>query len=224
MLVFAFCFASTALAGVENPNAFIEQHCADCHDATDKKGGLDLTALKADFTNAENFVRWVKVHDAIAGGGMPPKKKARPPAGDAAVVTKWLRDSLVAAEQARMQDGRTRIRSLTRGGYENTMRDLLDMPGLALAGDLPPDGSAHGFDNNSDALHISHVNLAKYVEAAGHTLHLAIATQPQAPVLRKTRLSLSQHGSSVPHVLLHGDGVLLRDKKPDPEFPPAGAQ
>ena len=47
------CFAA-------NPaGSFIEQHCADCHDAVEKKGGLDLTALKPDFADAENFARWV---------------------------------------------------------------------------------------------------------------------------------------------------------------------
>ncbi len=52
------------------------------------------------------------------------------------------------------------------------------MPGIALQGMLPADGSAHGFDKNSEALDISHVNLAKYVEAADHALNLAIATRP----------------------------------------------
>ena len=77
------------------------------------------------------------------------------------------------------------------------MRDLFDMPGLAVAGELPPDGSAHGFDNNGDALDISHVNLAKYLETADHTLNLATATQPQAPAVRKQRLSLAQPGGFV---------------------------
>ena len=201
---------------------FFEKHCYDCHDATDKKGNLDLTALKPTFSDAESFAMWVKVHDRIESGEMPPKKKARPPTKDAAVMTKWLRDSLVVAERARTQDGRTRIRRLTRGEYENTMRDLFDLPGLAVAGELPPDGSAHGFDNNSDALDVSHVNVAKYVEAADKVLDLAIATQPKAPEVRKARLSLAQPGGFVAHVLLNGDGVLLRDMKPDPEFPPAG--
>ena len=38
----------------------------------------------------------------------------------------------------------------------------------------------------------------------------------------KERLSLVQPGGFVAHVVMNGDGVLLRDKKPDPEFPPAG--
>ena len=199
---------------------FIEQHCAECHDSTEKKGGLDFAALPSDFANAENFARWVKVHDRIESGEMPPKKKPRPPEAERAAMVKALYDSLVAAERPRLGETRTGIRRLTRTEYENTVRDLFDMPGIALAGELPPDGSAHGFDKNSDALDISHVNLAKYVEAADHTLDLAIATQPQAPTVRKERLSLAQPGGFVAHVIMNGDGVLLRDMKPDPEFPP----
>jgi mono/diheme cytochrome c family protein len=207
------------------PRKFFEDHCYECHDADTRKGNLNLSSLKTDFANPDDFVRWVKVHDRVDAGEMPPKKKPRPPAEETKAVTKWLRESLVAAERKKLDgEGRTGIRRLTRAEYENTLRDLFDMPGLALAGDLPADGSAHGFDNNSDALDISHVNLAKYIEAADKTLDLAIATRPRAPVSRTQRVWLTQSGGFVAHVLLHGDGVLLRDKKPDPEFPPAGAQ
>ena len=48
--------------------------------------------------------------------------------------------------------------------HHQIQQDLLDLPGIPLEGELPADGSAHGFDNNSDALDISHVNMAKYIE------------------------------------------------------------
>ncbi|MEI8154228.1 MAG: DUF1587 domain-containing protein, partial [Hyphomicrobiales bacterium] len=134
-----------------------------------------------------------------------------------------LRASLRAAEQVKLAGtGRTGLRRLTRAEYENTLRDLFDMPGLALQGNLPADGSAHGFDKNSDALDISHVNLAKYVEAAEHALELATATRPDAPTVQKRRISLMNAGGFVTHVVMNGDGVLLKNKQPDPGFPPAG--
>ena len=68
---------------------------------TSKKGGLDLTALKVEPANPDNFARWVKVHDRIDSGEMPPKKKARPGAGETAAARKWLHDMLVKAEQAK---------------------------------------------------------------------------------------------------------------------------
>ena len=207
------------------PVKFFEAHCYDCHDSTEQKGDLDLTTLKPDFGNAETFARWVKVFDRIESGEMPPKKKARPPKDETEAVKKELRDSLVAAEQARLNGGtRTGVRRMTRAEYENTVRDLFAMPGIALQGELPPDGSAHGFDKNSDALDISHVNLAKYIEAAERTLDMAIATRPEAPVVQKRRISLANPAGFVAHVIMNGDGVLLKDKNPDPDFPPAGEQ
>ncbi len=48
-------FANAALSADNKTIAFIEQHRTDCHDATDTKGGLDLTALNKECTNAETF-------------------------------------------------------------------------------------------------------------------------------------------------------------------------
>jgi hypothetical protein len=140
-------------------------------------------------------------------------------------VTKWLKESLVQAEQTKLAgEPRTELRRLTKAEYENTIRDLFDLPGIALQGELPADGSAHGFDKNSDALDISHVNLSKYIEAADHVLDVAIAIQPQAPAVKTQRISLANPPGFVAHVLMNGDGVLLKNKQPDPDFPPAGEQ
>ncbi len=217
--------AASARADEAAMGGFFQKHCIECHDAEMKKGDLDLTALPVNFGDAEGFARWVKVHDRIESGEMPPKKKARPAAGDVAAVTKWLADSLTAAEKARRaEEGRTAVRRLTRAEYENTLRDLFDMPGIALQGELPADGSAHGFDNNSDALDISHVNLAKYFESADKVLDIAIAKQPMPPAVKTMRISLANPQGFVAHVLMNGDGVLLKNKQPDPDFPPAGEQ
>jgi len=203
-------------------HTMFENRCLDCHDSDSKKGNLDLTTLKPDFGDAETFARWLKVHDRIASGEMPPKKKARPEVGEVKAVTGWLAESLIAAERTRLDaESRTGVRRLTRAEYENTVRDLFDLPGLALLNDLPADGTAHGFDKNSDALDISHVNLAKYLEAADKTLDLAIATRPAAPASAVIRLSLANNYE--PDIMLmNGDAMLLRDGKVDPVFPPAG--
>ena len=212
-------------AAVADPAPFIAAHCAECHDAETKSGGLDLTSLARQLEQPENFARWVKVYDRLEAGEMPPKDQPRPPADELKAFVAELRQSLIAADGSRLAaTGKTGLRRLTRTEYENTIRDLFDMPGIALAGELPADGSAHGFDKNCDALDISHVNVAKYLEAADRTLDYAIATQPTPPTVQKRRISLCNQGGFVAHVVLNGDGVLLVDKKVDPEFPPAGEQ
>jgi hypothetical protein len=204
-----------------SPTAFLETYCFDCHDAEKQKGGLDLTALKPEFATPENFARWVKVYDRIETGEMPPKKKERPPAAETRALMTWLHGALVEAERPRLEAGaRTALRRLTRAEYENTIRDLFDLPGIPLQNGLPEDGMVHGFDKNSDALDLSHVNLAKYAEAAEQVLDLAIARSPEPPPVTKIHLLLARH---VATSLASGGAVLLRDGKIDPDFPPAGA-
>ena len=221
LLPLALLFALTARADIP---AFLEQHCVKCHDADTQKGNLDLAALKPDYANPESFARWVKVHDRIASGEMPPKKEKRPEATAATAVTAGLTKALIEAERVRLKEkGSTGMRRMTRGEYENTVRDLFGMPGLALQTLLPADGTAHGFDKNSDALEVSHVNIAKYVEAADHALDLAIATRPKAPASQKVRLSLLDRGGSASYLSMQGDVIMLRDLKADPFYPPASA-
>lgn len=225
----AFALAATLAAtqplAFAAPAPFFVKHCVECHNDKVQEGGLDLTALPTKLDDAENFTKWVRIHDRIESGEMPPRDEPRPSADEVADVTKGLRASLLKAEQARMDgQGRTGVRRLTRAEYENTIRDLFDMPGIALQGNLPGDGSAHGFDKNADALDISHVNLSKYVEAADLTLDLAIATRPNPPTVQRRRISLANGGGFVAHVITNGDGVLLKNKRIDPEFPPAAEQ
>ena len=228
LLSLCFCACGWILSSpaiASPPTKFFEAHCHHCHDAANKEGGLDLTALKFETADPENLARWVKIHDRIAAGEMPPKKQPRPAAAEMTAATKSLHDDLVQSERTmNAADGRTRLRRLTRVEYENTIRDLFDLPGLPLQIDLPADGSVHGFDKNSDALDLSHVTLAKYLEAADRVLDMAIATRPRAPKPIQQRISLANPHGFVAHVIMNGDGVLLKNKKPDPDFPPAGEQ
>jgi hypothetical protein len=209
--------SSAALAG---PRQFLEQHCFQCHDTDTREGGLDLTGLAFDTASADSFATWVKVHDRIAAGEMPPKEEPRPPEAERTAVTRELAAALVSAERRRLGlEPRTAIRRLTRVEYENTVRDLFGMPGIAVKEFLPPDGSAHGFDKNADALDMSHVNMGASMAAADAVLDVAIAMQPTAPAVQKQRMSLARTAAG--YVSLQGDCVLLKDKRPDPRMPPA---
>jgi hypothetical protein len=205
--------------------AFVAANCLACHDGATQEGGLDLSSFDAsDLGDTLAFARAVKLYDRVASGEMPPADTDQPDDETRTAFVRALSASLLQTERTRREaEGRTVIRRLTRAEYENTIRDLFDLPGAALQNDLPGDGTAHGFDKNDEALDVSHVNLAKYLEAADKVLDLAIATRPQPPIVRKRKISLANKGSGVAHVMLHGDAVMLKNKAPDPDFPPAGA-
>lgn len=222
-LLFAFFGFIVSPVHAENPAAgLIKSHCLDCHTGPSAEAGLDLKAFKFHLVDEGNFDRWVKIYDRIKNREMPPADQPRPDAKELAKVTLSLQKSLIEADTARRQgNGRAVLRRLTRTEYENTIRDLLDLPGIALKDLLPADGEAHGFDKVGEALEISHVQLAKYMEAADQALEYAIATSPEPPeVYREQQYPAAQY--SLKLVVLNGDAVLLKDKKPDAAVPLIG--
>jgi Protein of unknown function (DUF1592)/Protein of unknown function (DUF1588)/Protein of unknown function (DUF1587)/Protein of unknown function (DUF1585)/Protein of unknown function (DUF1595)/Planctomycete cytochrome C len=154
---------------------FLDQHCAECHDAEMKKGGLDLGELSADLSKPDVMRVWVRIHDRVRDGEMPPPKKKQPAAAEKSPFLAALAGDLTKADLA--QKG-TVLRRLNRVEYENTLRDLLGIRS-ELAELLPEDGKAHGFDNVGEALDLSPVHLQRYMDAAARALDDAIRTLPQ---------------------------------------------
>ena len=212
-----------ASAQAQTPVEFLETHCFACHSPALKKGDLDLTAVSLDRLEPASFAVWEKVYDRVRRDEMPPLKQARPEPGERSAVLAEIRGQLMRFEGARFEgEPRTGLRRLTRSEYENTLRDLFEKPGILVKDDLPPDGLAHGFDKSAEALEISHVHLANYLEAADRVLELAIARQPAPPARKVYKVSLANEQSTLGACILEGDGVMLRDQKPDPKYPPAG--
>jgi mono/diheme cytochrome c family protein len=209
--------AMSAAHGADlNPSVrrFLDSHCVDCHNADEKKGGLDLAALAPDFADPVTFGRWVRIHDRVKAGEMPPPEVAAPtnavepqtvvtpdkavPAKPAAATPSGLsekdRDQFIkdlayalnASDTNRQRtEGRVPLRRLNRTEYENTLRDLFSMPGLEVKELLPEDGRAHGFDKAGEALEISPVQLRKYLEAADYVLDEAIAHEDKPMVFKE---------------------------------------
>ncbi|MEW6303889.1 MAG: DUF1592 domain-containing protein [Verrucomicrobiota bacterium] len=156
---------------VPSPQArFLEAHCFECHDAEVKKGNLDLTALKFDLKDPAAFDTWVKVHDRVRDGVMPPAKKPRPDKNDATQFLANLEQPLLEADRADIAArGRVRSRRLTRVEYEHTMHDLLGID-IPLKDLLPEDPASHGFETVADGQQLSHHQLARYLDVADRAL------------------------------------------------------
>ena len=177
--------------------AFVEQHCADCHNADEQKGGLDLTKLPMDLANADNFSRWVKVYDRIESGEMPPPQTAQLSAVERAEILPELGKQLAAAESVVLVagGGRTTVRRMNRVEYEHALRDLLALPLLRVKELLPEDGQQFGFDKVAGALDISHVQMTKYLQTADAALKQAVVKSSR-PETKTWRESAAQQDSS----------------------------
>jgi hypothetical protein len=163
--------------------AFIEKHCAECHDDATKEAGLDLTALRYEPHDKANFETWIKVHDRVKAGEMPPKKKKlRPDPVALDEFVKTLASELTASEKAIVaRDGRAMQRRLNRYEYENALRDLLHVPWVQIRNRLPEDGEAHRYNKSGEALDVSHVQIARYMSVADYTMRQAMSVQLERP-------------------------------------------
>jgi len=185
-LVAAGAWRASALDGDFAP--FLNKYCLECHDSETKKGDVDLSALKLDLGDRQNFARWVLVHDRVLSGEMPPKKKARPEAGKLSGFTASLSSALSAADNARAaSEGRATQRRLNRYEYENALRDLLHAPWLQLRDSLPEDGEASRFNKIGDALDVSHVQMARYLSVADLALRQVATTLSDQPATQTIR-------------------------------------
>jgi mono/diheme cytochrome c family protein len=127
--------------------AFLKKHCLACHDADDPSGNLDLGALPFDAGDRDNFARWVRIHDRVQAGEMPPPEESQPDARSAAAFVEGLSKTLIQSEQATYaRNGRATLRRLNRYEYENAVRDLLNVPWAEIKEKLPDDGEAHRFN------------------------------------------------------------------------------
>lgn len=118
----------------------------------------------------------------------------------------------MAADSARRKDGRATLRRINRTQYENTLRDLLGLPALDVRDLLPEDGRVRGYDKTGPALEFSTVQIAKYLEAAGKALPLAIAPYPERDDARIARL----YGSDESGIM---EDFTIPQEKPQPKQP-----
>jgi hypothetical protein len=184
-----------------NVQTFLETNCFACHNSATKKGNLDLTALKQNFADAATFAVWVKVHDRVNDGEMPPKAAPQPDASARTAFLKSLAAPMIAADAARIRrEGRSVLRRMNRYEYENTLRDLLGAPWLQIKELLPEDGERYRFNKSGEALGVSHVQISRYLAAAEYALREVIARSEKQPEATTKRYYAREQRAFTAHI------------------------
>lgn len=204
---------TSALALEPKVRPLLDAHCIECHGEDVQKGKLRLDGQVSLST-------WVKVHDRIAAGEMPPKKSEQPPPALRDASLQILHDALHAdsLEKQRTQ-GRVLVRRLNSTEYENTVRGLVGTQ-VKLKELLPEENSAGGFDNVSAVLDLSSTHLLLYQEAAEKAVASAIPIHPHLPLKdRRTGRQITKNGNNFKQALtrscmLKGDALVVYSKLP----------
>src|ERR1019366_3731197 len=187
-------------ASLDSHKETFTKFCFTCHNDRLKSGGLSLAAL--DVTRpSDNPEVWEKVIRKLRLGMMPPQGAPRPSPQTYREIVAWLGNSLDAANTAQPWAGRSALHRLNLTEHANAIRDLLalDIDASAL---LPPDDSAFGFDNISEALGRSPSLQEHYVSAAMKIGALAVGDPRMAaggePWRIPSSLSQDQHIEGLP--------------------------
>jgi len=149
------------------PRAVLDRYCLTCHTQSSKEKGLVPIALDTlDMSNITMDAEvWEKVVRKVSAGLMPPPGAPHPEAAASQNFVRWLTTELDRASEKTPNPGRPLIHRLNRTEYANAIRDLLEL-NIDAVELLPPDDSAYGFDNISDALGLSPSLQERYISAA----------------------------------------------------------
>jgi len=224
--LFLFTLASAPALG-QDAAAFrtlvkplIETHCLDCHGPDTQKASLRLDTLGSDLADDAVFAKWMRVHDKVDAGEMPPKEIGPLPKAEKEEFTKRLYGQLHAASLARQHaQGRVPLRRLNGTQYENTIRELVGTQ-VRVKELLPDEKSVAGFDNVSSALDFSATHLLLYQEAAERAIRSAVPQHPHIPFQeRRTGRTFTERGSNFQQTLdrsckLDGDSLIVYSKLP----------
>ncbi len=141
-----------------------------------------MTSLDWQAISGSAFESRVRMFERVAAGEMPPKSEVMPSEESKAVFQSEFVALLNEQDRRRiMTEGRAMKRRLNRDEYENSLRDLLNLPWIQIRDMLPEDGERYRFNKIGEALDVSHVQLSRYMSAAEHALQQALIVKLQRP-------------------------------------------
>lgn len=167
--------------------ALLQTTCGGCHNDKARAGGFDLKALPFDLSSVATRAPWVEIYDRIQKREMPPNA-ANLSDENRQVLLKWLGKAFSDADSADvLANGRGPMRRLNRDEYEQNLRDLLQLPHLDIRDMLPEDRESRHYNKVSDALDMSRVQLAAYLDATEVALRQAMVTSDQPPIIARQK-------------------------------------
>lgn len=152
----------------------LKETCFKCHGEEKQKGDFRIDTLDPDLTRGEDVDWWLDVMDVLSNDEMPPEDEEEMAGVDRGRVIDWLWSEIQLASQIRRSEkAYSSFRRMTRYEYNYALQDLLGL-NFDLAGDLPPEThSEDGFENNSEMLQMSVMQLEYYRELGRRALQKA---------------------------------------------------
>jgi hypothetical protein len=198
---------------------FVKAYCIDCHGPDTQKATLRFDTLGTDLADAATRSLWIRIHDQVAAGKMPPEEGEQPTSAAAQAFAKHLHADLHAASLAEQRaHGRVPLRLLNATEYENTIRELVGTQ-VRVKEMLPEENAVAGFDNVASGLDFSATHLILYQQAAEKAVRSAVPEYPHIPHHERRLGKDFERGPNFKQALgrscrIDGDSALVYSKMP----------
>ena len=183
----------------------LSEVCVDCHDATEKKGEVNLDQTAVDWSDPSQQELWLRAFTAIEQGLMPPPKKKQPRVEERKALLKYLEGSLLK----QIPIGSILPRRLSQKEYTATVRSLFHLPSFVLPSGFPTDGESHGFDNLSEGLMLSPAHLEAYQSVAAEIADEIFPLKRAAAERKTWKAGPEDMVLSFAAATVHGDALRL---------------
>jgi mono/diheme cytochrome c family protein len=152
----------------------LKNACVQCHGPEAQEGNFRIDTLDPDLLHGSDVHGWLEIVAVLSNGEMPPADEALLADDDRGKLIEWLSSEIqVASTVRRAEQGNSTFRRMTRYEYNYAMQDLLGLP-YDFAKDLPPESNSEdGFQNSSEMLHMSAIQLETYRDLSRSALEQA---------------------------------------------------
>ena len=162
----------------------LKQSCVKCHGPDTREGNLRIDTLDPNLQKGDDVSWWLEVLAVLNNGEMPPPDEGQLTDTQRTKIVEWLSSEIQLASAVRRSErASSSFRRMTRYEYNYILQDMLGLP-WNFAKDLPPEATSEdGFQNSSELLHMTVMQLETYRTIARQALMRTLPSGKQPPVL-----------------------------------------
>ena len=163
---------------------FLDQYCAECHDADVHKGDRNFEKFALPLKSADDLIDARDIIDQLTLKEMPPKKADQPRVEERLAMMRALREASSAAFRKFESTGsRTVMRRLSSREYENTLAVLFGrrVDTLGLTADFPKEKTTDHMDTIGKGLVTSGFLVDQYFQSANRLVEARLGKPAMEP-------------------------------------------